>query len=276
MARRRNNQIGVELFPFLSILACVIGVLTLAIAGMVVGQMDTDTVRKIERAQQYQQIQQTITQRASEQDRLKNLIAKANTLADKLEAARRELERWKTKKRNIDERRDQLEKQNVSILAKLDSLRREIRRLESDLNDLQADIEQTRQRLAERQKPPEPADIVIKPGGSREVDARAIERAVFAECREHAVIVYKDLEGNDTIRFSKNNLSSNLQFIKALDEIAVEKRWIVFLVRPDGWGTARAAEQLAIQRGAYNGKLPVPGQGRVDLSVFKQMIEKGS
>ena len=37
--RRKRQAISISLFPFLSILACVIGTLTLLIAGMVVGEV---------------------------------------------------------------------------------------------------------------------------------------------------------------------------------------------------------------------------------------------
>ena len=43
MARRRRKKgVSVSLFPFLSILACVIGTLTLMITALALGQMDTD------------------------------------------------------------------------------------------------------------------------------------------------------------------------------------------------------------------------------------------
>ncbi len=49
MARRpRDNDDDVSLFPFLSIIACVIGVLTMMISTMALAQMDTKDVALIE------------------------------------------------------------------------------------------------------------------------------------------------------------------------------------------------------------------------------------
>ena len=50
MARRAaGEQDDVSLFPFLSVLACVIGTLTLMIAALALGQMDNPTVASAER-----------------------------------------------------------------------------------------------------------------------------------------------------------------------------------------------------------------------------------
>ena len=43
---------------------------------------------------------------------------------------------------------------------------------------------------------------------------------------------------------------------------------IVFLVRSDGLGTYRAMKRLCDQSDIRNGKIPVVGKGRIDLSVF--------
>jgi hypothetical protein len=58
MARRRNAEDeGVSLFPFLSIIACVIGVLTLLISTMSLAQMGTEDVASLE---QYEKIQREL------------------------------------------------------------------------------------------------------------------------------------------------------------------------------------------------------------------------
>ena len=45
MGRRRDREdTDVSLFPFLSILACIIGVLTLLISTLALSQMDSDVV----------------------------------------------------------------------------------------------------------------------------------------------------------------------------------------------------------------------------------------
>ena len=61
--RRRSAEETVSLFPFLSILACVIGVLTLMITAMALGQMEESGPSEEEIARQgllYEQLQQRI------------------------------------------------------------------------------------------------------------------------------------------------------------------------------------------------------------------------
>ena len=49
--KKKKNDLQVSLFPFLSILACVLGILTLMIMGVVVSQVSDDAVnQKIEEA----------------------------------------------------------------------------------------------------------------------------------------------------------------------------------------------------------------------------------
>ena len=59
MARRRKKSITVSLFPFMSILACVIGTLTLMLTAMALGQMDNEVVYSAER---YKKVEDQIQQ----------------------------------------------------------------------------------------------------------------------------------------------------------------------------------------------------------------------
>ena len=51
LKRKKKNDLQVSLFPFLSILACVLGILTLMITAIVIAQIDPQAVNeKIETA----------------------------------------------------------------------------------------------------------------------------------------------------------------------------------------------------------------------------------
>ena len=45
---------------------------------------------------------------------------------------------------------------------------------------------------------------------------------------------------------------------------------IVFMVRSDGLGTFRALKRLCDGKSVRNGKIPVVGKGRIDLSAFRE------
>jgi len=274
MARgRKNSQIDVELFPFLSVLTCVVGVLTLMIAGMVLGQMDSSTAQAIERAEQHEQLQQQIEQHQQEKEDLQQTIARADELEQEVQQARQKLEDRRGQIDTAAARAREMKEEITEYEAGAEDLRQQIARLESDLENTRSEIEKLEQEIAERNKPPEAGDVVIQPGGTGEVNQEMLERTIFMECRQDGLVAYKDFDGEDTVRFSKQGIKRNLEFIAVVDDIAVNEEWMVLLVRPDGWQTARRVEDLAKARGAYHGKLPVPGDGQIDLGVFKQLLQ---
>ena len=70
-------------------------------------------------------------------------------------------------------------------------------------------------------------------------------------------------------------MATDLRFIKLLDRVAQQERGtVIFLVRPNGVGNYYHGKNIARTRYCRNGKLPVPGEGALDLSVFRNMLEK--
>lgn len=263
------------MFPFLSVLVCVIGVLTLMIAAIAMAQMDDDAVAEIEEAEQYERNLERIEEYEEQQDELQALIAEAEAIANQLDQARRELERLEEEEEEAEEREEEFRERNLTLLAEADNLRREIRQLEEELEELREQIEQIKEEIEEREKPPDPPDVVIQPGGTGEFDAQAMDKVVFVECRSDAIYVYHDLDGEEVERFSNRNMDENLDLIRLLDRWAVNDNRIVFLVRDDARRTLSRAESVASSRGVYNGKLPLIGHGEIDLSVFREALEGG-
>jgi len=71
------------------------------------------------------------------------------------------------------------------------------------------------------------------------------------------------------------DMATDEKFRDLLQSIAKKpKGIIIFLVREDALGTYFAAYDIARARYARAGKLPVIGQGQIDLSVFKQLKKK--
>ena len=70
-------------------------------------------------------------------------------------------------------------------------------------------------------------------------------------------------------RIRAANAAKAKEFIDLMELAANGKNdSIVFLVRSDGLTTFRTLKSLCDQRSIRNGKLPVVGQGRIDLSAF--------
>ncbi len=103
----------------------------------------------------------------------------------------------------------------------------------------------------------------VKPGGSG-VDFIP----TFVECSKDGLVVYFD--DADPHRVTYGNIKSDVKFLKLLDDVAAdETRTVTFLLRQDGVGTYYAARGIARTRYAKNGKLPIMGKGKIDLSLFK-------
>ncbi len=283
MARRRTDEDdGVSLFPFLSVIACVIGVLTLLISALALSQMSGDDVATLEA---YEAIQRESQQLQKEIDELKGqadadalrAAAAMNQRQRELAAARQRLDRLL--KQIIELRRllAQLEQEvrnaendDANPRQPVEALRDELAGLKKKIEELQAELKGQTEQLAqlekdldERKKPPVPSEVTVLPSGS----GSGLE-PVFVECSGGAAIVHG---AQPAERIKASELAQNETFVKLLADVAAsnEKR-LVFLVRDNGLGTYRAARRLAGEHEAVYGALPVVGEGRLDLSRFSQ------
>ena len=84
MARRSSQDLGSSLFPFLSVLACVIGTLTLLIASLAIGQVAESLLDAREDSAQREQLEA----KRAELREVKAQLAKASNIAEELAAAR--------------------------------------------------------------------------------------------------------------------------------------------------------------------------------------------
>ena len=103
--------------------------------------------------------------------------------------------------------------------------------------------------------------MIIQPGGSG-VDLKP----TFVECAASGIVVY---EGETPRRVLRADLGSDEGFLALLDRVAADsKATVIFLVHDDALSTYYAARSLARSHFARNGKLPVIGHGKIDLSMF--------
>lgn len=273
--RRRRNEHIVSLFPFLSILACVIGVLTLMITAMALGQLDPGQVRAAERLVYIQQRMDhrfTAAKEKSDQDReeierIKRLIDEAESIRKQLESARAELDKLEA------ERQKQLlaatpnDKNSAQMLADANRLRLRVADLEPELNQLLEQIRMLKEELEQRKQKPEEATVTIRPSGS---GTDLIPS--FVECTASGILLHTY---EPSVHVRRGDLAKSEPFLKLLDEVAgSDDRTVIFLLREDGLGTYYVARGIARSRFARNGKLPVVGHGRLDLSLFDEIIAR--
>jgi hypothetical protein len=244
-------------------LSCVIGVLTLMITGLALGQMNPDDLARIERAERNRDLLEMVRADARKLAELQELIARAEAVSNALESARRELERLRESQADAAKAEGLARDETAKLLAEADNLFRQIEALKPELTELEAEIAKIKAEIEKRNLPPEPAKVQIRPGGSGNSFT-----PVFIECTASDIAIYSTAEAPPT-RHLRSGLRTNLDFIAFVDRIAADPgKQIVFLVREDAYYTWRDANYVANSRYCINGMLPVVGQGKIDLTAF--------
>jgi len=284
MAKRRGGEEeGVSLFPFLSIVACIIGVLTLLISALSLAQMGSND--DIATYEKHEKNKRELDEIKKENERLEPQVS-----ADEL-ARLNDMEEMDRKKREAEQRMKLLVDEIVELrklLAQLaqevqvaeggaskdgenkEAMRNQLARLKAEIERLQENLTAQKEQIAqldkdleERKKPPKESEFTVLPGGT----GRGFE-PVFVECAGGSIVIH---QGEDLPRILAAELEQNDTYLRLLTQVAVSpKKTIVFLIRDNGLGTYRKARDLAYLHEAKNGKLPVIGKGRLNLSQFNQ------
>ncbi|MAS95320.1 MAG: hypothetical protein CMO55_19140 [Verrucomicrobiales bacterium] len=276
MARRGNNDgEGVNLFPFLSILVCIIGCLTLIIVVINLIAMNKGegrTPKEVERAQEFVKLQQEKEEKQKDLDELRQLIE--NLIQDNKDtlAARDKLMRLK----EMLENQEEVQENREELIAKYNLLLDSNKKLVSDEKVLQEEIKKKEEEIAKRKLPPDPAALVVRPSGSS-----SVTRPFFAEISAKGIYIHRSLTGEpEAIPIATLNQSEEFQeFLQTINSEAYNR--LIFLVRsnPEAVQTLNKATALVRAYNAQNGseiipgKLPLPGEGKVDLNMFAQYLE---
>ena len=255
--RRRKEEQVVSLFPFLSILACLIGVLTLMITALALGQMDQGV---IQRAKDYQAVKAKIEEDKKETVDVKDLVAKADAIREQIKRALDELKRLQAQKKQVENKDDA----NIKLLAESNRLRNRIEELQPELKKLQKLLKKLQEELRQRKDRPTESEVHIQPGGSG-----VNLTPHFVECTPQGIVIH---EGAEPTSVRRADLRNSQLFKKLLEQVAAKAKTdrIVFLLRSDGVASYNTARSVARIERAPNGKLAVVGQGKIDLSLFQK------
>ena len=184
--KKKKADLEISLFPFLSILACVIGILTLMITAIVIAQIDPEAVNeKIETAlEDDEEFQKKIEERKKELDDL-----------------RKEIEAIKKDPfKKIDpKKKDQLKEQINSVVAQIKkakedekqgkTIQGELVKMKADLAKMMKDLDQAEDEWELMKDPEKFATMVVKQSGS---GAGGDLEPTFIECNEKGIRVYED------------------------------------------------------------------------------------
>jgi len=274
MARRAKEQgEALSLFPFLSILTCLIGTLTMLIALLAMQQVSkTDADKqKIEASEQERLNAET---RLSDYNTLKNKIQKDKGVIAELKTL---LKQKEEKRKALLEALERLSKENASRLDerakrnkaanKAEELMMELNRAKDKITKMTAEIERLKKEIAEKdalratKTKKSLSTVMVRPSGSR-----SGLTPTFVECGKDSVVIYEP-EGKK--RISASVLKTDQVFNELLANVkATEQKTIIFLIRREGLWTFRTASMQADGAGARYGKLPIVGDGVLDLSLF--------
>lgn len=255
MARRRPQEITISLFPFLSILACTIGVLTLVIMSLSLSQIAKGRENEdVARAEEGAAIKKRIAEMRDEISEL----GKSQSLAVKKIELEAELAKLED---DLDSPGDTPEEPEVqSKLAEVEKSIAARQREKQELEEKKRKLEDELARFEELKKKPK---VLIQPsGGSSKI------RPQFVEVRKDGIVIHAV---SKSIPVKLAQLATNadyktlVNYVKAGEE---RGRTIVFLIRQDALGVYHRAREVALAGGASVAKLPLLGEGPVDLAAF--------
>jgi hypothetical protein len=250
--RRKRNRPSVSLFPFLSVLACVIGVLTLLIAATAIGQIAATDAIDLE---QYERLEREIARGSRQLAELTALSEEVQTLSAQIETEQRERSALASDARRA---RDALER-NAPLRQKLAVEEDRLQTLERELASLRAEAADRGEELAKYQAALASAPILIQPSGS----GYGLEPH-FAECRSDGLILYEGLERRKT-HVALHRIGTSAEYRRFLRTVRNRQgATAIFLIRPGG---VPACRQASIQaRGVRHGEIPLQGEGELDFS----------
>ncbi|MBK1832496.1 hypothetical protein [Roseibacillus ishigakijimensis] len=268
--RRQSDEGGVSLFPFMSILACLIGVLTLLISvNMIIKENERDNItqEELDRAKENLKLKK-------QAEAVKKELAKLEERLQKEKAATIELEKLKERSIVLQERIEELakaenpEESDAALQKILENLRQEIRALEREQPTLEKRKKELLAEIEKRKIPPKPNEkVIIRPGG---VGSRTARHVFFVECNSTGIVLRR--EDQPEITVSTAAIPNNDQYGDFLEEVKrTRDSMVLFLVRKAGneaylWAAGHAEQQFEVR----TGKLPVPKDGEIDLSLFEQ------
>lgn len=288
MARREKKKQEVSLFPFLDILACVIGNLILIITAVVLEQVDTKPIAEAaEREAQKKQVEKDLQTVALLQQQLAKLQQENQSNDKRVQEAKARLEK--------------AEKDKLAAKKKLLAMPppppppdekdlANVKKRQLEIEELIKQIKEVEGKIAERKKEPEQS-ITIMPANRGGGQPR---QPIFVEVNQSGLVIHPDEKNFKKIFGDEKprqipiaQVSGNADFKKLLNHALADRRAIItFLLRPNAIGnynTARGvvagfekANQNKLVAGilptgdkimrSLSGKVPLPGDGVLDFS----------
>jgi hypothetical protein len=256
--RKRRKQ-EVSLFPFLDILACVIGNLILIITAVVLEQVDTKPVAEAARIDDLEEEAERQQAKAAElREQLDQLLERSGVASERLDEIRAKIAAAKQQLVEAKKR----EEQAAKPVERPPEMTAQLKKLEEERKKIEAEIKELERQIAERQKPPQQMIAILPPG-----TGGGPRKGVFVEAAKDGLVIH---EGDKPWQVPTGKVASDPRFKALLEKVKGDPDAIVtFLVRSDGLSSLAAGQKAATVIGVRSGRVPLPGQGTLDLSGAK-------
>jgi len=295
MARRQKKKQEISLFPFLDILACVIGNLILIITAVVLESVDTDKLADLFQNEAIQkQTEENLATIRGLEERLAKLKQESISNDSRVQKAQQQL---------VEAERLQREAQGRLLNVPPpppppdDEDKAELKKRELEIQEILAEMKRIESKIADKKKKPDQAISILysKVGGG------GARRPFFVEVTKNGITLlpndldFKNLFKNEKpIKIPAAKIASDKSFEKLLNYVKDQKAKsgplrrrrdtiITFLIRPDGVSTYNTAKNVVNQfeskyerelaiiplnNGdfiveALSGKAPLPGEGEI-------------
>lgn len=267
-ARPRSDP-EVSLFPFLSILVCLIGALVLLIVIMTIvqaslaGGQNIDEVVRAREAdklrRELKEIDKKLTTALGGREDPRKLEAELKEKQERFVLLRKRLTSSAEDRKRDEQTNAELQKQLENFLIQLEAMMKERPPLVADIEKLKKEIEVRKLKITAK-----PA-VIVQPSGS---GAGADAKLFFAVASGAGLTLY---DGAEQKKITSGSIGTDEAYNEFLKKVAADpKSMLLFLLRDDGAGTFnRAAGWAESKFNVRTGKLPLPGGGEPDLSRFK-------
>ena len=261
MARVKASAVpNVSLFPFMSILVCLSGALVVMICVLTIAQASAAATSGSKK-----------NPLGEEMMKIKAQLSEFRALTDQLSSLE-EMEKRLLRLQEITEGDETSDQIRTRLQAEVESLKITIATLQEEKPRLQKLIAKLKDDLAERQIKPETLKppLRVQGGGTGFAVGR---RLYVVEANSDSIVVH--LNKDDRMRIAAGAIGADKEYNSFLAQVAQNKNHLVlFLVRTDGWSTyERGAGWAENQFKLALSKMPIPGQGRVDLSEFERFMK---
>lgn len=263
--RRPRHRLAIDLFPFLGIIVCVIGIVVLLVSAMVAAgsihesdQRAGDVINaRLRAAQRLRDAEEEIRAQTSQRQALTRRIEEAKAL-DRTMAERKLRAKELEKKLEAAEVKEAMELMQRIALAKIaqERLATEVAELGPKLKDANKELENAAAVVA----------IPLLPGAEK-------VKPVFIECHLAGITIFRPGEKNlEEISIPLDDIRSSNRLSSLAEDVAADARKggnqvVNFLVRPDGVSAYDRARPVLQRASAPSSSVPLVAKGKIQFRV---------